>query len=63
MQLKPEGGGANSRAVFEKKTIIMNDYWEDMKNRPHVVLSENGIDPLSSLIVPMMIKDEVLGTL
>jgi signal transduction histidine kinase len=28
-----------------------------------VVLSENGIDPLSSLIVPMMIKDTVLGTL
>ncbi|PYT00631.1 MAG: hypothetical protein DMF63_06235 [Acidobacteria bacterium] len=63
MELKPEGGGANSRAVFEKKTIIMNDYWEDMKKRPHVVLSENGIDPMSSVIVPMMIKDKVLGTL
>jgi PAS domain S-box-containing protein len=34
MELKPEGGGANSRAVYEKKTIIMNDYWDDMKNRP-----------------------------
>jgi alginate O-acetyltransferase complex protein AlgI len=38
MHLQPEGGGANSRAVFEKKTIIMNNYWDDMKNRPHVIL-------------------------
>ncbi|HEX6124363.1 MAG TPA: PAS domain S-box protein [Pyrinomonadaceae bacterium] len=58
-----EGGGANSRAVFEKRTIITNDYWQDMKKRPHVILRENGRDPLSSLIVPMMIKDNVLGTL
>ena len=63
MQLVAEGGGANSRAVFEKRTIITNDYWEDMKKRPHLVIQENGRDPLSSLIVPMMIKNNVLGTL
>ncbi|MEO6335050.1 MAG: PAS domain S-box protein [Pyrinomonadaceae bacterium] len=63
MPLLPEGGGANSRAVFERRTIITNKYWDEMKERPHVVLRENGIDPMSSLIVPMMIKDEVLGTL
>ncbi len=34
-----------------------------MKDRPHVVLRQNGRDPLSSVIVPMMIKDNVLGTL
>ncbi|MEO8573063.1 MAG: PAS domain S-box protein [Pyrinomonadaceae bacterium] len=63
MPLMSEGGGANSRAVFERRTIITNQYWDDMKNRPHLVIRQNGIDPMSSLIVPMMIKDEVLGTL
>lgn len=63
MQLMREGGGANSRAVFEKRTIITNRYWDEMKNRPHVIVRENGRDPMSSLIVPMMIKDTVLGTL
>ena len=63
MPLMKKGGGANSRAVFEKRTIISNNYWQDMKKRPHVIVRENGRDPLSSLIVPMMIKDNVLGTL
>jgi signal transduction histidine kinase/ActR/RegA family two-component response regulator len=63
MPLSPVGGGANSRAVFEKRTIITNKYWDDMKRRPHLVIRYNGIDPMSSLIVPMMIKDKVLGTL
>jgi signal transduction histidine kinase/ActR/RegA family two-component response regulator len=58
-----EGGGANSRAVFEKRTIITNNLWEEMKKRPHVVIRENGIDPMSSLIAPMMSKGIVLGTL
>jgi PAS domain S-box-containing protein len=63
MRLDPESGGANSRAVFEKRTIITNNYWDEMKDRPHVIIRENGIDPESSLIAPMMIKDTVLGTL
>jgi GAF domain-containing protein len=63
MELKPEGGGANSRAVYEKRTIIINNYWDEMKNKPHVIVRRDGRDPLSSLIVPMMLKDTVLGTL
>lgn len=62
MTLTP-GGGANSRAVFEKRTIITNKYWEEMRKRPHVIVNENGRDPMSSLIVPMMSKDKVLGTI
>ncbi len=62
MQLT-EDGGANSRAVFGRRTVITNNYWDEMKKRPHVVLRETGVDPLSSLIVPMLIKDNVLGTL
>ena len=56
-------GGANSQAVFQKKTIITNHYWKTMENRPHVVFQENGTNPNSSLVVPMMIKNEVIGTL
>ncbi|HKP70256.1 MAG TPA: PAS domain S-box protein [Pyrinomonadaceae bacterium] len=63
MELKPEGGGANSRAVFEKRTIITNDYWAEMSKKPHVILRRDGRDPLSSLIVPMMLKDTVMGTI
>jgi signal transduction histidine kinase/ActR/RegA family two-component response regulator len=63
MPLMREGGGANSRAVFEKRTIITNNYWSEMKKKPHVIVREDGIDPQSSLIVPMIVKDNVLGTL
>ena len=63
MELKPEGGGANSRAVFEKRAVITNNYWEEMKKKPHVVLRRDGRDPHSSLIVPMMLKDTVMGTI
>ena len=63
MRLSIENGGANSRAVFEKRTIITNNYWDEQKKRPHLIIRENGIDPMSSLIAPMMIKDVVLGTL
>ena len=63
MPLMPIGGGANSQAVFEKRTVVTNNYWDDMQKRPHVVIHANGRDPLSSIIVPMMVKDNVLGTL
>jgi PAS domain S-box-containing protein len=63
LPLLRDGGGANSRAVFEKRTVITNNYWDEMKTKRHVVLMENGRDPNSSLIVPMMSKDNVLGTL
>ena len=63
MELKPQGGGANSRAVYEKRTIITNNYWDEMKKKPHVIVRRDGRDPHSSLIVPMMVKDTVLGTL
>ena len=57
------GGGPNSQAIFEKRAVITNNYWDQQKNRPHVVLNENGLDPLSSLVVPMMLRGEVIGTL
>jgi PAS domain S-box-containing protein len=58
-----ELGGANSQAILKKQTVITNHYWDSMKNRQHVVLHENGIHPQSSLVVPMIIKNEVIGTL
>ena len=57
------GGGPNSRAILGKQTIITNNYYDEQRNRPHVVLRENGIDPMSSLVVPMVVQDRVIGTL
>jgi len=62
MPITPDGG-SNSQAILGKKSVITNHYWDMMKDRPHVVLMENGIDPMSSLVVPMIIKDSVIGTL
>jgi PAS domain S-box-containing protein len=55
-------GGPNSQAIFHKEAVIINHYWDFMKKRPHVVLQEDGIDPNSSMVVPMKVKNRVLGT-
>ena len=57
------GGGPNSQAVFSKQTVITNGYWEQQKERPHLVLMDNGVDPMSSIVVPMIVQDRVVGTL
>ena len=58
-----EDGGPNSQAVFQRKSIVVNHYWELMKNRPHVVLRENGMNPNSALVVPMAVMNRIIGTL
>ncbi len=56
-------GGPNSQAIFQKKSVIVNHYWDSMQQRPHVVLFENGKDPNSSLVVPMIVMNRIIGTL
>jgi PAS domain S-box-containing protein len=56
-------GGPNSQAIFQKKSVVVNRYWDLMKNRPHVVVNEDGIDPNSSLVVPMTVMNRIIGTL
>jgi PAS domain S-box-containing protein len=58
-----QGGGPNSQAIFGKRTVITDSYWTQQQNRPHLVLRENGIDPMSSIVVPMVVQDRVIGTL
>ena len=58
-----EHGGPNSQAVFQKKTVVVSRYMELMKERPHVVLQDNGIEPRSSLVVPMTVMNRIIGTL
>lgn len=62
IELTP-AGGPNSQAVFQKRSVVATRYMEDMKNRPHIILQENGVDPNSSLVVPMIVMDRVTGTL
>ena len=61
--LLTEDGGPNSQAVFQKKSVIVNRYMDLMKDRPHVILQEDGIDPMSSLVVPMTVMNRIIGTL
>jgi PAS domain S-box-containing protein len=58
-----EDGGPNSQAIFQKKSVVINRYWDFMKTRPHLVLHEDGNDPMSSLVVPMAVQNRIIGTL
>ncbi len=62
LELTPEGG-PNSQAVFQKKSVVVNRYMDFMQDRPHVILQEDGIDPNSSLVIPMLVMTRVVGTL
>jgi PAS domain S-box-containing protein len=62
IELTPDGG-PNSQAVFQKNSVVSARYMDVMKNRPHIILQENGADPNSSLVVPMIVMDRVVGTL
>ena len=55
-------GGPNSQAVYQKRSVIVNDYMEMMRSRPHIVLQENGVEPHSAVAVPLLIMDRVIGT-
>ncbi len=56
-------GGPNSQAIFQKKSVVVNRYWDLMKSRPHVIVNEDGNDPNSSLVVPMTVMNRIIGTL
>jgi len=58
-----EDGGPNSQAIFQKKSIVVNGYWDMMKTRPHIIVHEDGQDPNSSLVVPMTVMNRIIGTL
>lgn len=58
-----KSGGPNSQAILGKQTVVTSNYWEQQRQRPHIILQENGIDPMSSLVVPMIVQDRVVGTL
>jgi len=55
-------GGPNSQAVFQRKAVIVDRYMDAMRNRPHIIMQEDGIDPNSSVAVPMIVMDRVIGT-
>ncbi len=57
-----EDGGPNSRAVFERRPIVVNDFMDHMKDRPHLILQDDGINPSSSMVVPMIVMNRVIGT-
>lgn len=58
-----EDGGPNARAVFGRRTIVVDHYAEEIKSRPYIVVGDNGRHPGSSLVVPMAVMNRVIGTL
>lgn len=57
-----EDGGPNSRAVIERRPIVVNDLMDHMKDRPHLILQDDGVNPSSSMVVPMIVMNRVIGT-
>jgi len=59
-----EGDGPNSRAVRTGKTIIFDNYMEQMADNRHMIVGEdNGLRPNSSIVSPMIVMNRVIGTL
>ncbi|MEO8647675.1 MAG: PAS domain S-box protein [Acidobacteriota bacterium] len=58
-----EDGGPNSQAVFTRRPVIVDQYMDVMSRRPHVVIEADGIDPKSSIAVPMIVMGRVTGTI
>lgn len=59
-----EAGGPNSQAILGKQVVVTNrGYMDKMRGRPHVVVQDNGIEPNSSIVVPMIVMNRVVGTL
>ena len=58
-----ENGGPNSQAVFQKKSVVVGGYMNLMKDRAHIVIEDDGQDPMSSLVVPMLVMNRAVGTL
>ena len=50
-------------AVYGRKAVIVDRYMEFMRDRPHIVIQENGTGPNSSLAVPMIVLNRVIGTI
>lgn len=57
-----DDGGPNSQAVFTKRPVVVSRYMEFMQGRPHIVIDEDGVNPNSSLVVPMTVMNRVMGT-
>ncbi len=56
-------GGPNAQAVFGRKPVVTRDYMKVMSDRPHLVIGTGGGDPQSSLCVPMIVMNKLIGTI
>lgn len=56
--------GPNSRAVRTNQVVITNDYMNETRGHPAVLVGpDNGLRPQSSLAVPMSVMGRVIGTI
>lgn len=61
----PMNGSPNSRAIEERQVVLVEDYQSATRNQPvtYVGKDVNPTLPQSSLVVPMIARGEVLGTM
>ncbi len=57
-----EDGAPNSRAVFERRPIVVNDFMDQIDGRPRLILQDDGMNPSSCMVVPMIVMNRVIGT-
>ena len=56
--------GPNSRAVRTNQVVITNDYMNETRGHPAVLVGpDNGLRPQSSLAAPMSVMGRVIGTI
>lgn len=56
--------GPNSRAVRTNQVVVTNDYMNETRGHPGVLVGpDNGLRPQSSLAVPMSVMGRVIGTI
>jgi PAS domain S-box-containing protein len=64
IHLTKTGGGPNSRAIRTGKTVVVErHYMEQIKDRPHIVIGDDGKNPNSSIVVPMTVMGRIIGTI
>lgn len=58
-----ENAGPNSEAILNRRTVVTSGYMDKVKDRPHIIVGDDGRNPNSSLVVPMIVMNRVIGTL
>ena len=64
MPVNGENAGPNAEAILTGEAVVVNNYYELMKNRTHILVGDDSQPkPQSAIIVPMKVMNRVIGTI